>query len=182
MFDDIPYLFGQLLGIAAVTFGFISFQKKTGGGIIFWQMATALAFSFHYLLIGALTGAAINALAAVKGVFYYIRDKKGSNSPVIPIIFSVIFTVTTFLTWNGWYSIFILIGVLINALAFAFLPPQKVRYCMLVKAPITLLYNVFVFSVGGIVYETIVFISSVIGIIRFRNKDDAFTKKEVSAK
>jgi len=170
MFDDIPYLLGQLLGVAAVVFGFISFQKKTPGGIIFWQMATALAFSFHYLLIGAITGTALNAIAAVKGICYYIRDKKGSKSPLIPIIFSIIAIITTALTWQAWYSVFILAGVLINALAFAFLPPQKVRYCMLVKAPVTMLYNIFVFSLGGIIYESIVFISSVIGIFRFREK------------
>lgn len=166
--QDITQIIGQAFGLAAVVFGFISFQKKTPGGIIVWQLATAVAFSLNYLLIGAMTGMALNAIAAVKGVLYYIRDKKGSKSLLIPIIFCLVAILTTVLTWESWYSVFILIGVLINAIAFAVFPPQTTRYCMLVKAPVTLLYNVFVFSLGGIIYESSVFISSVIGIIRFR--------------
>lgn len=174
--EEITYYIGQALGIAAVVFGFVSFQKKTPGGIIVWQTATAIAFSLNYLFIGAMTGVAINAIAAVKGILYYYRDKRGSKSLVLPIIFSVIMVIATILTWEAWYSVFILTGVLINVIVFAVFPPQKVRYCMLVKAPVTVVYNIFVFSIGGIVYETIVFVSSVIGIVRYREKKASTTE------
>ena len=76
---------GQLLGITAVVFGFVSYQMKTSGGILLFQMATALIFSAHYLLIGALTATALNFLGAIKCVFYFFRDKRGSKSIVEPI-------------------------------------------------------------------------------------------------
>ena len=90
MIKDIIYIAGQIFGIAPVIFGFISFQAKSSRGIIFWQLATALGFSLHYLMIGALTGAALNFLAAIKGVCYYYRDKAGSKSLFFPIFFSAL--------------------------------------------------------------------------------------------
>ena len=37
---------------------------------------------------------------------------------------------------------------------------------MLIKAPLCLIYNAFALSIGGVVYESAVLISSVIGIIK----------------
>ena len=170
MIEDIIYIGGQIFGIAPVIFGFISFQAKTSRGIIFWQLATALGFSLHYLMIGALTGAALNFIAAIKGLCYYLRDKAGNKSLFFPIFFSVLVVITSILTWEAWYSVFLLAGLLINTLSFALLPPQKVRALMLVKAPVTAIYNVFTFSITGIIYESMVFISSLIGIIRLRRE------------
>lgn len=168
--NDAIYLAGQIFGIAPVIFGFISFQAKTSRGIIFWQLATAIGFSIHYFLIGALTGAALNFLAAIKGVSYYYRDKAGKTGLFLPVFFSVLAVITTALTWQAWYSLFLLTGLLINTLSFALLPPKPVRYLMLVKAPVTAMYNVFSFSIAGLVYETTVFTSAMVGIIRYREK------------
>ena len=172
MFGDILFIAGQIFGIAPVIFGFISFQAKTSRGIIFWQLATALGFSLHYFLIGAWTGAALNFVAVIKGICYYYRDKAGSKSLFFPIFFSVLAVITTALTWQAWFSLFMLTGLLINTLSFALLPPKPVRYLMLAKAPITAMYNVFSFSVAGLIYESTVFISSLIGIIRYSKKQN----------
>ena len=171
MFDNnVIYLAGQIFGIAPVIFGFISFQAKTSRGIIFWQLATAIGFSIHYFMIGALTGSALNFLAAIKGVSYYYRDKAGKKGLFLPILFSTLAVITTALTWQAWYSLFLLAGLLINTLSFPLLPPKPVRYLMLIKAPITAMYNVFSFSIAGLVYETTVFTSAAVGIIRYRDK------------
>lgn len=170
MLDDIIYIGGQIFGIAPIVFGFISFQAKSSRGIIFWQLATALSFSLHYLMIGAITGMALNLVAALKGITYYFRNKKGSKELFTPIFFTVLAIFTSILTWQAWYSLFLLTGLIINTLSFALLSPQKVRVCMLAKAPITIVYNVFVFSIAGIVYESIIFISAIIGLIRLSKK------------
>ena len=47
MFEDIPYLIGQGLGLVAVVMGFLSFQRKTPVGIIACQLTAALVFAVH---------------------------------------------------------------------------------------------------------------------------------------
>ena len=175
MLDDIIEilpLIGQIFGIVPIIFGFISFQAKTSRGIIFWQLTTTLAFSLHYLMLGAWAGVAINLLAAVMGIAYYFRDKAGKTGLVLPILFSVLGVIATLLTAEAWYAVFLLAGLLINTLSFALLPPKGVRYAMLVQGPVTAMYNVFAFSIAGIVYETVIFISSIVGLIRYRKKGE----------
>lgn len=159
---------GQLLGITAVVFGFISYQMKTSRGILIFQLATALIFSAHYLLIGALTAMALNLLGAISCVFYFFRDKRGGKSITEPIIFIALVIVSSILTWEGWYSAFIMSGLVVNSISLILSNAQKTRMCMLLKSPLCLVYNIIVSSAGGIVYECVVLISSLIGIIKNR--------------
>ena len=48
---------------------------------------------------------------------------------------------------------------------------QMTRRIVFVKSPLCLLYNAMVFSVGGIIYECAVLISSVIGLMKYRKVD-----------
>ena len=164
--DRMLEIIGQLLGIVAVVFGFISFQMKTSRGILIFQVATASLFAAHYYLLGAPTASALNVLAALFCVVYYFRDKRGSNSKIAPVIFTVLVIITSVLTWDSWYSVFIMSGLIVNTLSLSLSDPQKIRYCMFVKAPLCLIYNIIVLSVGGIFYECAVLVSSAIGIIK----------------
>ena len=42
------------------------------------------------------------------------------------------------------------------------------RKSILVTSPLVLIYDVFTLSIGGIVYETVAIVSSIIGIVRYR--------------
>ena len=163
-------IIGQLLGIAAVVFGFISYQMKTSRGILILQLTTALIFSAHYFFIGALTAMALNLLGAIKCAFYFFRDKRGSKSIVEPIFFTVLVIVTSLLTWDGWHSLFIMSGLVVDTISLALSNPQKTRLCMFLKSPLCLIYNIIVLSGGGVIYECGVLLSSTIGIIKNRRK------------
>ena len=168
MFDDIPHLIGQLLSLAAVATGFVSFQMKTSKGILAFQILTALLFSAHYALIGAMTAAALNFVAAVKCVVYYIRNQRNSKSLLFPVFFTVLVFVTSLLTWDGWYSIFIMAGLLVNSVGLALSNPQTIRKLTLIKSPLCLAYNILVLSSGGTIYEIAVFLSAILGIWKNR--------------
>lgn len=139
---------------------------KTQKGILVFQIATALVFSAHYMLIGALTAMALNLLAVVKCVFYYMRSKRSDKSIFVPIFFTALVVITSLITWDGWYSIFIMLGLVINSIAFSLSNAQTIRKLNLLKSPLCLLYNIIVLSSGGIIYETATLISSIIGIIK----------------
>ena len=112
-----------------------------------------------------------NGLAAVKknGKWGYI-DK--SKNIVIPIIFTALIIVTSILTWEGWYSAFVMAGLVVYSLAIALPSAQHIRYAMFIKSPLCLTYNAIVFSIGGIVYECSVLLSSLIGTIRHKRKHE----------
>ncbi len=169
MFGEIGFIIGQGLSILAVITGFISFQQKTAKGILFFQLITALIFSAHYLMIGAMTAMALNLVAAVKCLCYYIRNKKGGKGLFIPVFFTLLVALTSILTWDNWYSAFIMAGLLVNSVGLALSNPQTVRKLTLIKSPLCLFYNICVFSTGGIIFECAVLISAILGI--WKNKE-----------
>lgn len=172
--QEIPYMIGQVLGVVAVVLGFVSYQMKTPRGIIVLQLATAMVFAAHYYFIGAFTAAILNFLGGVKCLFYYFRDKRGGRSPVEPIIFVVMVVVSTLLTWEGWYSALIMVGLVVDTVGLSLGDPQKTRGLLFIKSPLCLAYNALVMSVGGIVYECVVLVSAVIGLVKYgkTNKEE----------
>lgn len=163
-------IIGQLMGIVAVILGFVSYQMHTQKKILVAQTATALAFCIHYLLIGAYSGLALNSLAVVRNLAYYHRDKKLFSGPKCPIFFAILMASLGALSWQGWYSLFIIAGLVINTLCLSFTNPQSIRKSILFTSPMVLIYNCFVFSIGGVIYESVAIISSVIGIIAYRKQ------------
>ena len=176
MMEEIFYYIGQGLGIIAVVLGFISFQMKTPKGILAFQITIAFIFAAHYLFIGAPGAAALNLLAAVNNILYFFRAKRGGKGWFEPIFYIVMVTATTILTWEAWYSLFLMFGLYGTAVGLSLSDPQNTRKVMLVKAPLCFIYNAFVLSVGGMVYESAVLASAIIGLIRNRKTLDTHTK------
>ena len=172
MFGEIGTSIGQGLSLVAVATGFISYQMKTSKGILFFQILTALVFSAHYFLIGAMTAAALNLVGAIKCVCYFIRNKRGSKGLFIPIFFTVLVCITSLLTWSQWYSIFIMAALVTNSICLALSNPQTIRKLTLLKSPLALIYNICCFSLGGIIYEAASLLSSTISIFKNRKKKE----------
>ena len=174
--DNIWYIIGQILGGVAILLGFLSYQTRTQRGLILMQSATALTFCAHYLLIGAIPGMALNLIVIIRNTVYYYRSKRGSTELISPILFAAIMGGVGILTWNAWYSVFVLLGQVINTLYMSCNDPQRVRKSVLITCPMVLTYDVFVWSFGGVIYESVVIVSALIGIFRNRNT----TKEERS--
>ena len=176
--DKVCFIIGHGLSIMAVIVGFISFQMKEPKKMLICQLATALIFSAHYFLIGAMTAMALNLISTVKYVCYYIRNKRNKKTLFEPIFFTVLVIVTSILTWDAWYSIFMALGLIVNAISFVLPNAQTIRKLNLIKSPLCLTYNIIALSIGGIIYEIFTFVSSIIGIISNGKKPI----KEVSCK
>lgn len=170
MIENILYYTGQALGIAAVLLGFVTFQMKTPKRILACQTAVAFVFAAHYLMIGAPGAAALNLLTALNSILYFFRAKRESRSLFEPIFYVTMITVTSILTWEGWYTAILMCGLYAAAVGLSLQDPQNTRKVMLIKAPLCLAYNAFVLSVGGMIYEAAVLASAIIGLIRNRTK------------
>ncbi len=160
------YIIGQILGGIAIALGFLSYQMKTQKRLLMMQSATSLVFCLHYLLIGATSGMAMNIICIFRNLAYFYRNQKQSKSLWIPILFAMVLGCVGAISWDGWYTIFLLLGLVINTLCLSFSDPQNVRLSILVTSPMVIVYNVLVLSIGGIVYESVAIISALIGLLR----------------
>ena len=172
------YIIGQCFGAVAIALGFVSYQMRTQKQILFVQSATAVAFCIHYLLIGAFSGLALNAFNIIRNFIYHYRNEHKKNGLLAPIICTAISCSIGILTWilssDGWYTIFIVIGVGVNTFCMSFKDPQKVRTSVIITSPFVFAYDVFVLSIGGMIYESVAWVSAGIGFFRnFKKKDGA---------
>ena len=176
MFENLDWamLIGQTLGIVAVILGFINYQVRSQKALLLVNMITCLVFCAHYLLIGAISGFALNAVGVVRNIVYTNRDKKCFASPVWPFIFGTIMLLAGIITWQDWRSLLAVAALVINSLALSLKNPQHIRYSLLLTCPMVLIYDLLVSSYGGMVYEGMSTVSAIIGILRFRK-----TGKEV---
>lgn len=170
MFENIDWfmLLGQLLGVVAVILGFITYQMKSPKALLIVNMITCGVFCAHYLLIGAISGFALNAVGLFRNLVYTNRDKKIFASPLWPFVFAAIMLVAGIISWQDWRSVLMILGLVINTLALSMKNAQHIRWSLLVSCPLVLVYNALLHSYGGTVFEAMSIASAIIGIIRFR--------------
>ena len=162
------YIIGQILGLVAIVFGILPYQMKTQKNLLRFKFANAIIKTLNELLTGAVTGAALNIVGAIKYPVYMIRNKKGKDGKLVPIFFAILTGIVGLLSWTDWYSIFVIAGLVAHAVCMSFRDAQKVRYSLLFTSPPVILYNILTYNFASVIYELFVITSSVIGIIRYR--------------
>lgn len=160
----------QFVGICAMLASVLSFQLSTRKKIIKAQIITVILFSLHFLMLGAFTGAAMNATSLVRNFVFLNKDKRFFNGKVWVVIFVLINIITGVVFWQNWVSVLSIAGMVINTISLSLKDAQKVRVVMLMSSPFVLLYSIFTGSVGGVINEVFSEVSAIYALIRYRNK------------
>ena len=168
--SDKIFIIGQIFGIIAVLIGFLSFQVKTAKKLLMMQITMSIFFCIHYLLIGARSALVMNTLGIACKLVYCYRDKRIFTHKAVPIVLSLFMGIAGLFSWQGCYSLFIILGLMINTFFLSAKDAQIIRKSILLTSPLVIIYNIFVLSIGGIIYESIAIISSLIGIIRYAKR------------
>jgi len=162
-------LIGQAFGILSVILTFVTYQCKGKRSLLLAQTSASAAMILHYLFLGASTGCMLNVICVLRNIVYFFKDKRPLDSPVIPYILAVIMGVVGAFSWNGLPSLLIISALMINTVFLA-RSPQSLRKSILLTSSLILIYNIFNFTIGGIINEAVAIVSSAIGIYRFRKK------------
>ena len=161
----------QIVGVCALISSTISFQLKTRKQILIAQIITVVLFSTHFAMLGAVTGAAMNATSIVRNIVFYNRDKKFFSGNIWVAIFVSVNIVAGILFWQDLTSLLCIAAMSVNTISMSMKNPQHVRAVMLASSPLFLLYSVCTGSIGGAVNELIAGTSGVIALIRYRKKE-----------
>ena len=58
-------------------------------------------------------------------------------------------------SWESWHSILVLLSLAINSFCTGACSPQNFRKSLLLTCSLALIYNVIVFSIGGMINEVV---------------------------
>ena len=157
----------QIIGIAAMIFSVFSFQMNRHKHFMIMQILATSLFGLQYFLLGAYTGMAVDAVAVVRGIVFYNKDKKWASSNIWIAVFIIMFIVSGIFTWQGPSSLLMTGAMILNTFSFSFTKPKLVRSTILISSPLVLIYNIITGSIGGIINEICVELSSVVGLLRY---------------
>ena len=162
-------LLGHALGFISVALFFYSYQRTQKSKIMVIQtVATALS-CVQYLLIGALSGFALNVVCIIRNFVFFYREKNNKTDLAAPVAFAVAMAVVSIFSWEGIHSLLITLGLVVNTVCMGVFDAKNFRKTILISSSLILIYNIFALSYSGILSESISLISVVIGIIRYRN-------------
>ena len=174
-------LIGHVLGFVSVGLFFYSYQRTQKRKIMVIQtVATALS-CVQYLLIGALSGFALNVVCIIRNFVFYYRDKKQGNDLITPVAFAFCMAVVSFFSWEGIHSLLITLGLVVNTVCMGIFDAKSFRKTILISSSLILIYNIFASSYSGVLSESISLVSVVIGIIRYRNTNQPVEAKKTVA-
>lgn len=122
-------------------------------------------------MLGAVTGAAMNATSIIRNIIFYNRDKKFFSGNIWVAIFIAVNIIVGVVFWQDWTSLLCIAAMVINTVSMSMKNPQHVRAVMLASSPFFLVYSILNGSVGGTVNELIAEASGIISLIRYRRKE-----------
>lgn len=163
-------IIGQALGILATVITGISYQMNTKRSLLLVQTAATACTCLAYFLLGAASGFALNMVCIIRNVVFYFQKGSGKYHMLSASLLAAVMVVLGALSWQGPVSLLIIVALAANTVFLSFGNPQLLRKSILATSSLVLLYNIFVFSLGGIANEALAIGSSVVGIFRFRQE------------
>ncbi|MBQ9784551.1 MAG: YgjV family protein [Clostridia bacterium] len=162
-------IIGQILGVIATILTFASYQANTKKNLLIIQSAATAFTCVSFLFLNALTGFALNIVCLLRNIVFYFQSG-GSKLHVPTVIFLTALMIGVgALSWQGYVSLIPILALAANTVFMSLGKPQVLRGSVLVTSSMLIVYNILVFSMGGIANEAISIVSSVIGLVRFKN-------------
>jgi len=163
-------LLGNIFGLIATVFSFIAFQMKTPKKLLFMNSCVLVSIIISYAILEAWSGAALNALCLFRNYSYTKLDKKPFSYKWWPYVLAVVLGGIGALSWQGPITLFVMFALMINTIFMSLNDNQKLRASTLVSSPMIIVYDALNQAYIPILLESMVVISSTIGLIRFRKK------------
>ena len=165
------FIIGQILGFVATALTVLSYQVNTKRALLLVQTAATVCTCLSFLFLGATAGFVLNIVCIVRNVCFYVQATPTRRCTWTAVGLSLVMGVLGALSWEGAVSLLIILPLMANTLFMSRGDPQLLRYSVTVTSTLILLYNVYAFSLGGILNEGLSVVSSIVGILRYRRAD-----------
>ena len=161
------YICSQIVGFIGFIISLIAYHRDTKEKIFKSMIVANILDIVHYLLLFAYSGCATKVMALIRNIVIVTKEKiKFLQSVVILVIFIILYVLVGIFTYNGLWSILPVLAAIIYMIAVWNGDEMTVKKAAFACYFLWLAYNIFVFSIAGIVSNTIAIVSTFVAVKR----------------
>lgn len=173
------YILVYGIGLLGMIFSVISIQFKHRVTIILCNMLGQILWVAYFLLQGdAISGIACGLSAAILAVFSKKNEWKWATSRITVVVFILILLVFSLFTFKEWADIFPLLAGVFLVIANSQSDEKRLRQFTLPWSILWLLNSTFKMYPVAFVNDLFYTVSTVIALVRYRNKDESEEETE----
>ena len=174
------YILVYAIGILAMVFSVIAFQFKKRVTIVVFNCLGQVSWVLHFVLQADMTSAISCGLSAIMLAVFSKKDKwKWATSKVTIIVFVVLISGFSLLTFKVWSDIFPLLAGVFAVIANSRATEKRLRQFSLAWTSSWLLNSTFKMYPVAFANDFMCTASTIIALIRYRDKGKGTDKKEL---
>lgn len=167
---DITYIISQVFVIIAMLSLGISYLCKDKKKIMILCIIYSIMYGGQYLLLGAITGFAMNIVSIIRNIWFYINAKSNKKNNIWVLIVLCILAITFgIITYDNIFSIIPILATILFTYSVWQDNTKTYRWLSLPISALWLSYNIIFKSTFGIIAELVLLSFEIVGIVK--NKD-----------
>jgi len=153
-----------LIGLIVVIVGTQAKQKKN---LVLSQAMTNLCFTVQYFLLGAMAGAVVATIDAIRMFTFYGHDRKKKKPSLwILLMFAVLSIGFGLLMFKNIFSLLPIVAALATTYGGWQKKAKVLRLAMMVSSGILIIHDVYFGAYVGMLAYVLVFGSTLVGLVR----------------
>ena len=172
----LTYVLSQIFIIINYVLLMITYQAKNRKNILIFNFGAIIATGLSYILVSAWSGFAMVLVAIIRNIIFMIDEKRNGKSDKITkkdiIILIVLYTISiisAIYTYEGFLSLMSVFGTMLYTYSVWQKKPNIYKVLGIPVGIVWIIYHIYIASIFGIILESLLLISAIIGIIR-KNK------------
>lgn len=173
----IPYILSQVFIIINYIFLVITYQCKNRKQILILNFGALISTGISYIFLSAYSGLAMTVVAIIRNIIFIVDEKKNGKSDengikdyMILAILYIISIISGILTYNGILSMMSVAATMLYTYSVWQKNTKRYKILGIPVGIIWIIYNIYIFSIFGIILETVLAISAIIGYIKENKK------------
>ena len=161
------YILSQVCVVLSALCLAVTYITKSKKWILVFVCFEAIFYGLQYVFLHEFAGAILNISGFVRGIWFYIDEKKGRQSNAYSLIINTaIILAIGFVTYENWIDTIAIMGTFIFACAIWQPTVIGYRWICSFGSLFWMTYNILCFSVLGIALEVVLFIIELVGAIK----------------
>ena len=162
-----------IFGCIGLITSFTIYQQKERKRLLIVKLTNDAIWMMHYVSLLAWSAVGMCLIAICRSSVFLYKHKKGTVAKKSLILFLFLAVISAVITWKNVFSLLPSLCSMIAIFSFWQANIKTSRILACVTSVLMIIYDLTCLSYLGIVNESFLLISSIVGLIRFKTSADA---------